>query len=194
MYHRCTTLWSTPPHEAEVCPRTCISGIELNFQCLHFSDRHYRPIWRYQLDVTKGQQHHISMTPSIEHPAQSPSANLWDLAAVRLSDKDKASLDLTSAISLDDLLSDINDRRQECEQQQWTVNKVVLRDVFTKLVTWVEKFVQVGDVAVQYDPGHAALPWAAVRFLVKVGFHSALVVAFALTSRRCRFKTYSGMQ
>lgn len=27
---------------------------------------------------------------------------------------------------------------------------------------------EVGDVAVSYDPGHAALPWALVRFLLKV--------------------------
>lgn len=32
----------------------------------------------------------------------------------------------------------------------------------------MEKFKGVGDVAVQYDPGHAALPWAAIRFLLQV--------------------------
>lgn len=47
-------------------------------------------------------------------------------------------------------------------------SKVVLRDVFAKIAFWIEKFVEVGDVAVQYDPGHAALPWALVRFLLKV--------------------------
>ena len=26
----------------------------------------------------------------------------------------------------------------------------------------------VGDMAVQYDPVHAALPWALIRFLLKV--------------------------
>jgi hypothetical protein len=29
-------------------------------------------------------------------------------------------------------------------------------------------FKQVGDVAVQYDPAHAALPWAGIRFLLQV--------------------------
>lgn len=47
-------------------------------------------------------------------------------------------------------------------------SKIVLRDVFAKIAFWIEKFVEVGDVAVQYDPGHAALPWALVRFLLKV--------------------------
>ena len=97
----------------------------------------------------------------------SPAENLWDLAATRLGEKDKAYLDLNSTTKLDDLLIAVKNRRQECEQRQWTVKKVVLRDIFTKIVTWVEKFIEVGDVAVQYGPGHAALPWAALRFLLK---------------------------
>jgi len=45
---------------------------------------------------------------------------------------------------------------------------VVLRDLFEKMAKWVNKFKEVGDVAVQYDPAHAALPWAGVRFLLQV--------------------------
>ena len=101
-------------------------------------------------------------------PATLPLENLWELAATRLSEKDKQYIDFNSTTKLDDLLSDVKRRRQECEQRQWTVKKVVLRDLFTKIAKWVEKFVEAGDVAVQYDPVHAALPWAAVRFLLKV--------------------------
>ena len=43
-----------------------------------------------------------------------------------------------------------------------------VRDVLEKVSRWVKKFVEVGDVAVQYDPGHAALPWAAVRVVLQV--------------------------
>jgi hypothetical protein len=32
----------------------------------------------------------------------------------------------------------------------------------------VDTFKQIGDVAVQYDPAHAALPWAGIRFLLQV--------------------------
>jgi len=35
-------------------------------------------------------------------------------------------------------------------------------------VEWVKKFRDVGDVVVQYDPTHAALPWAGVRLLLQV--------------------------
>jgi len=37
-----------------------------------------------------------------------------------------------------------------------------------RLVGWITKFKEVGDIAVQYDPVHAALPWAGVRFILLV--------------------------
>ena len=37
-----------------------------------------------------------------------------------------------------------------------------------KIIRWVDTFKQIGDVAVQYDPAHAALPWAGIRFLLQV--------------------------
>jgi hypothetical protein len=37
-----------------------------------------------------------------------------------------------------------------------------------KIIAWVIKFKEVGDLAVQYDPIHAALPWAGVRFFLQV--------------------------
>ena len=56
--------------------------------------------------------------------------------------------------------------------KQWKVKirgeEVVLRDVGVKILHWVDKFKQIGDVIVQYDPAHAALPWAGFRFLLQV--------------------------
>ena len=46
--------------------------------------------------------------------------------------------------------------------------EVVLRDVGMKILRWVDKFKQIGDIIVQYDPAHAALPWAGFRFLLQV--------------------------
>ncbi len=37
-----------------------------------------------------------------------------------------------------------------------------------KIVSVLKKFVAVGDVAVNFDPVHAALPWAVVRFVLVV--------------------------
>jgi hypothetical protein len=45
---------------------------------------------------------------------------------------------------------------------------IILRDVAEKIVFWLDKFKEVGDVAVNFDPVHAALPWAGVRLLLQV--------------------------
>ena len=102
--------------------------------------------------------------------------DLWALAAEGFKQKDKDILrDLqTTTIRLNDLLAAVEERKKECRERQWELKRskgndaVVLRDIFAKIATWIEKFIEVGDVAVTYDPGHAALPWAEVRFLLKV--------------------------
>ena len=102
------------------------------------------------------------------------SKNLWKDAYANLPrDKDRNSLDATANINLDEIVEDVVRKMELCRAKQWAIrgrtgNKVILRDVFAKIATWIEKFKQVGDVAVQYDPGHAALPWAAIRFVLQV--------------------------
>jgi hypothetical protein len=46
-----------------------------------------------------------------------------------------------------------------------------MRDAAHKVIVWLNLFKQVSDIAAQYDPGHAALPWAGVRFLLEVSKH-----------------------
>lgn len=58
-------------------------------------------------------------------------------------------------------------------QKRWKYTKrngevVIPRDVFEEIMKWVSKFNAVGDMAVQYDPAHAALPWAGVGLLLEV--------------------------
>ena len=65
--------------------------------------------------------------------------------------------------------------------------EVVLRDVGMKILRWLEKFEQIGDTIVQYDPGHAALPWAGFRFLLQVCLNKqenvdAILVGFEKTA------------
>lgn len=43
---------------------------------------------------------------------------------------------------------------------------VVLRDVLRWIAVWIDKFKVVGNNAVNHDPVHAALQWAAVRFVL----------------------------
>lgn len=46
--------------------------------------------------------------------------------------------------------------------------KVELGACFRNIASWLNMFKEVGDTVVQYDPGHAALPWALFRFILQV--------------------------
>ena len=65
-------------------------------------------------------------------------------------------------------------KKVECVRKRGKYTKsngeeVFIREIFERMVGWVTKFREVGDIAIQYDTAHAALPWAAVRFLIQVG-------------------------
>lgn len=71
------------------------------------------------------------------------------------------------------LLSTVKQKLQELEASTLRIRlpygtTFVLRDAFEKIARWVMNFIQVGDVAMQWDPVHAALPWAALRFILTV--------------------------
>lgn len=51
---------------------------------------------------------------------------------------------------------------------KWKDKEIDVQDIADKVVGWITKFMKVGDIAVQYDPVHAALPWAGVRFILLV--------------------------
>lgn len=82
--------------------------------------------------------------------------------------------------STQDLAKDISERMAQAiqdgqhgkEQCEWKVTigdkEYSVRGLVDKTVNILNKFVGVGDVAVSFDPVHAALPWAAVRFVLVV--------------------------
>lgn len=45
---------------------------------------------------------------------------------------------------------------------------VELKAVANKVLLWLDKFKQIGDVASNADPVHIGLPWAGLRFLLEV--------------------------
>ena len=104
------------------------------------------------------------------------SNDLWADAASRLSDDDKLHINFSRPDKLDilaELHADAEESKQRSVESRWKYTRksgetVVIRDVFEKIVRWLDVFKQVGDMAVQYDPAHAALPWAGVRFLLQV--------------------------
>jgi hypothetical protein len=70
------------------------------------------------------------------------------------------------------VLKAVDEKKQACLKGRWKFKKgnkeVIIRDKLEKVVKWVDKFKEVGDNAIQYDPAHAALPWACVRFFLQV--------------------------
>ena len=100
---------------------------------------------------------------------------LWEKALASLADKDKLLVDpqknLDKRTFLLDLTSVIEDKRQKCVDRGWKLHRrggtVSVRELFGKMVAWINKFKGVGDIAMQYDPLHAALPWAAVRLVLE---------------------------
>ncbi|KAF8865087.1 hypothetical protein BDZ45DRAFT_580955, partial [Acephala macrosclerotiorum] len=107
----------------------------------------------------------------------SASSQRWTKALESLSENDKIQLSVGSNLdylrTLNDVLNIAVEKKQLCIKKAWKFKRrdgkiVIVRDLFEKLVVWVQKFKEVGDVAVSYDPGHAALPWAAVRFLLTI--------------------------
>jgi hypothetical protein len=111
-------------------------------------------------------------------PAVSSSSyaeDLWMKAVEELSDENKKDIDFTRTDKraiLDDVLAAVEKGKQICIQKRWKYRKgdreIIIRDKLEKVVTWVNTFKGVCNTVVQYDPGHAALPWAGVKFLLQV--------------------------
>ncbi|EXF84740.1 hypothetical protein CFIO01_13630, partial [Colletotrichum fioriniae PJ7] len=73
---------------------------------------------------------------------------------------------------LETVLVAAEEQWNESVANQWRFKKpgggeIVVRDKLEKIIKWINCFKAVGDTAVQYDPAHAALPWAAVRFVLQ---------------------------
>lgn len=108
-----------------------------------------------------------------------PVEDLWGLAIVEklhLKDKDAILSSITPGSKLN-ILQDLHSitvkKRTECEDRRWKIKlngrQIILRDLAEKIIMWIDKFKQIGDIAVNFDPVHASLPWAGVRFLFEVG-------------------------
>ena len=89
----------------------------------------------------------------------------------------------------------IREKQALSNQKQWKLKRkdgreIVLRDVFNKITDSIVKFTEVGDVLVQYDPAHTAIPWAVVRFVLQVRDRIPIVCKSAGTQVRkpgCKF-------
>ncbi|KAL8953349.1 MAG: hypothetical protein Q9222_000811 [Ikaeria aurantiellina] len=99
---------------------------------------------------------------------------LWEKALASLNNEDKPfadSKDLDKRAFLLEITKLVEEKQKQCADKEWKIKRngkvIPLRDIFGRMVSWINKFKEVGDVAVYYDPAHAALPWAAVRFVLQ---------------------------
>ena len=61
---------------------------------------------------------------------------------------------------------------KEKKGKEWKIkfrgNDIVLGHVGMKILHWLDRFKEIGDLVIRFDPVHSALPWAGFRFLLKV--------------------------
>lgn len=85
------------------------------------------------------------------------AASLWDKAVASLSEEDRHGIDFQQTdrrANLVDLITEVQRKKQDCVKRRLKYKRsngddVVLYDVFEKIALWLDKFKQVGDVAVQ---------------------------------------------
>lgn len=102
--------------------------------------------------------------------------DLWEKALQTLSNDDLNRINIHEddrRIVLEDILSIVAEKQEVCDRKRWKYKRkngeeVIIRDVLTKITHGINKFKDVGDNLVQYDPHHAALPWAAIRLVLQV--------------------------
>ena len=98
---------------------------------------------------------------------------LWTKAYTQLPEEYKK--DLEKLDKLDVLQKLFATAKQAAEENaakpcklRWGDREIDVREKAQGFVGWMNKFKEIGDIAVQYDPVHAALPWAGVRFILMV--------------------------
>jgi len=110
--------------------------------------------------------------------------SLWQQAIDSLPPSTIQSLDPARTGKRDIALAALEEaerKRQLASKKRWRIAEgagggdVIVRDVVEKIIGWINRFKAVGDQMVQYDPGHAALPWAAVRFLLQAAVNESAV-------------------
>ena len=119
------------------------------------------------------------------------SKDLWASALDTLTESDRQQLhfhdDQDELSVLTDLQELTEKAKDQCVKKRWRFQKpgrngetLVLRDILAKMVHWLDAFKQIGDIVVQYDPGHAALPWAGVRFILQIAVGDIVKFGFVV--------------
>jgi len=101
--------------------------------------------------------------------------SLWDKAYETLPQEDRATF-LGSSEHQNLILVTLGNAKicqNICYEKRWKFNwngkELLLHDVVSRIMTWIEKFETIGDIVSQYDLSHATLPWTGFQCLLQVG-------------------------
>ena len=121
-----------------------------------------------------------SVSPSQQATSNpSFSHNLLNDALEQLSHRDRATLQdhiLPNSsevnLALEQALAAAQEKQRHCLEKRWRVTfagrEFILKEEADKVICWLNRVKQVGDVVVNVDPMHAGLPWAGIRLLLEV--------------------------
>ncbi|GFN17844.1 ankyrin repeat-containing domain protein [Aspergillus tubingensis] len=92
----------------------------------------------------------------------------WARALSALPDKDQRMFPTSGIASppvsqtLTDIITAIEMQRDRCKRHKWSTTTIGGKEII------IRDFASVVDIVVSYDPVHAALPWAGVRFVLQL--------------------------
>lgn len=104
------------------------------------------------------------------------NGNLWTEAHSCLSEKERKVISGSGATGQAYnprlIIQYVQDKRKICEDKRWRFQQfgrtIELKETADKVLSWLQKFIAAGDIAVNVDPLHAGLPWAGIRLLAQV--------------------------
>ena len=107
-----------------------------------------------------------------------PNESLWKDAFALLDEDTRKNLQGTHAKEpklLESVAEVAKTQHEDSVRRQWKIKtpkgrEISIRTVLNGLLQWVQNFIAIVDKLIPFDPtGHAALPWAAVKFLLTTG-------------------------
>ena len=119
-------------------------------------------------------QQQLQQAPLYGPGLKGAGRDLWAKAYDQLPDELKQHLPVVvnKLQTLKDMLRAANDAKEANIANRlkfkWGDKEINMQEIADRLVGWITKFKEIGDIAVQYDPVHAALPWAGVRLILLV--------------------------
>ena len=121
-----------------------------------------------------------AQNPPAAEATPTASEDLWNEAVKLLHPDDSEEIRLQKADKLTvlgEVLTVAKEKREQCKERQWKYKKrdgtvIVLRDVFDKMIKWLNKLQNIGDFVAQLDSVHLALPWACIKFFFQVEYPS----------------------